>query len=411
MKRILIYSQSQISRDPRVFKQIDCLSKEYEITSVGYGDLEYKTVNHINILKNGNRFGQKGLFNKLRNARNEKRLVYTLLSRIMRYLPSWFPFVHTILKDLLVMNSAQVQILKKELASKPYDLIIANDFTALPVCVSASGRTKILYDAHEYTPGQSNHDRNWVRERLPYIEYALKKYLPLCENIITVCDNIAEEYKNKFTIERPLVIRNAAPYVDLAPVSRDDGRIKLVHHGVAARQRAIEVMIDVMRELDDRFELYMYLVYKDHKYYYELKNMAKDCDRIHFLEAVPMSKIVSTINRYDIGMYILPPKNFNQLNALPNKLFEFVQARLCVAIAPSVEMAAIVRKYNLGVVATEFTATAMASALSGLDFDQIRTFKQSANEHAMELSAENEMRKLEGIVDSLISQQNREEII
>ena len=57
-----------------------------------------------------------------------------------------------------------------------------------------------------------------------------------------------------------------------------------------------------------------------------------------------MHEIVDTIAEYDIGLFILSPINFNYYHALPNKLFEFIQARLAIAVSPSPEMARIVHR-------------------------------------------------------------------
>ena len=50
---------------------------------------------------------------------------------------------------------------------------------------------------------------------------------------------------------------------------------------------------------------------------------------------------VATLNAHDVGIHILPPVNFNNRWALPNKFFDYVQARLGVIIGPSPEMARV----------------------------------------------------------------------
>jgi hypothetical protein len=74
--------------------------------------------------------------------------------------------------------------------------------------------------------------------------------------------------------------------------------------------------------------------------------------------------------------------------ALPNKLFEFIQARLAIAVGPSPEMAAIVREHACGVVADDFTPRALADVLAGVTREQIATFKAGANGAAQLLNAE-----------------------
>ena len=66
-----------------------------------------------------------------------------------------------------------------------------------------------------------------------------------------------------------------------------------------------------------------------------------------------MHELPRMANDYDVGLYLLPPTNFNQRYALPNKFFEFIQGRLAIAIGPSPEMAKLVERSNAdGVILT-----------------------------------------------------------
>ena len=117
-----------------------------------------------------------------------------------------------------------------------------------------------------------------------------------------------------------------------------------------------------------------------------------------------MQRLPHTLNAYDIGFYILKPISFNTLHALPNKFFEFVQARLMVAIGPSPEMAAYVERYGLGVVAKDFTPESMAAALSDLTQERIMEYKMNAHKCAWELSSEPNNEKILALVRGLIGE-------
>ncbi|MGC3948657.1 MAG: hypothetical protein QM762_29850 [Chryseolinea sp.] len=98
--------------------------------------------------------------------------------------------------------------------------------------------------------------------------------------------------------------------------------------------------------------------------------------------------MVKTVNSYDIGVFLLPPINFNYENTLPNKLFDFIQGRLGVAIGPTPEMAEIVNQYKNGVVANDFTPIALADKLAPLTATDIISFKNRSAIAARELNAE-----------------------
>ena len=84
------------------------------------------------------------------------------------------------------------------------------------------------------------------------------------------------------------------------------------------------------------------------------KNAEAD-PRIRILPPVKSDDVVYTINQYDIGVFLIPPVNFNYANTLPNKLFDFIQARLGIAIGPTPEMASIVDRYGNGRDGTGFS--------------------------------------------------------
>ena len=163
----------------------------------------------------------------------------------------------------------------------------------------------------------------------------------------------------------------------------------MLHHGVAQPARRLEQMIRVVELLDERFTLDLVLAGGDPGYRRRLVELASGEPRVRFPPTRPMHELVAAANGYDIGLYLLSPVSFNQRHALPNKIFEFIQARLAVAVGPSPEMARVVREHGVGVVADEFTPEAMAAALRGLEGAQVAAFKARSHAAADVLCAEN----------------------
>ncbi len=93
--------------------------------------------------------------------------------------------------------------------------------------------------------------------------------------------------------------------------------------------------------------------------------------------------------------------NLNYKYALPNKLFEFIQARLAVAISPLLEMTKIVKQYDLGIVADDFTPESMAHELNKLTKDKIDYYKHQSDKSAYELSSEGNCQKFNNLIAKL----------
>ena len=184
-------------------------------------------------------------------------------------------------------------------------------------------------------------------------------------------------------------------------ISRD--KIKLIHHGYASPDRVIEGMIETMDYVDSRFHLDLMLVANyQQDYLQQLEQMVKTRNNVRILSPVSFEEIIPFTSQYDIGFYILKPANFNHLYALPNKFFEFIQARLMVAIGPSPEMARLTKQYNLGIIAKDFSAKEMAKSLNALTKEQILQYKENANQTAKILNAEKEGEKLLKILEEVL---------
>ena len=107
-----------------------------------------------------------------------------------------------------------------------------------------------------------------------------------------------------------------------------------------------------------------------------------------------------TLNSYDIGFYYLEPKGFNVTYSLPNKFFEFIQARLAVVVGPSPNMVEIVREFDCGFISEEFTVDSMIETLQSLTPEVIDRMKRNSDRAARELCYEKEGKKLLALIES-----------
>jgi glycosyltransferase involved in cell wall biosynthesis len=360
MKRIFILSFSLIRSDPRVMRQVRLLERNYRVTVCGFGPRPDADIEFIELESPRASLLQKATW------------AIKLLSRLF---------------DSYYWNLPQVRNGFKAIRGRNFDLLIANDIAALPLALQLAGKAPVLVDAHEYSPREFEDKWLWRVLFGPYHHELCRRYLPRAAVMITVCQGIADEYARHYSVN-PLVVHNAPVDQRLLPSPTIPGQIRLIHHGAAIPSRHLEAMIDVMKHLDKRFTLDFMLVETDAACMRDLRCRAAGDDRIRFIPAVPMADICRTINKYDVGIFLLPPVNFNYEHALPNKLFEFIQARLAVAIGPSPEMARIVQDYSLGVVADSFEPSALAESLEKLTDDSIAACKRAAGRAAKELSFE-----------------------
>ena len=219
------------------------------------------------------------------------------------------------------------------------------------------------------------------------MEHICRKYLPQTAAATTVGTEIAKLYESHYGV-RPRLLMNAAPYADLQPTPVPDGVIRLVHSGGAVFGRNIEAMIEATIQAGSRFTLDLYLVPAGDggAYLEKLREVAGSNPRIRFHDPVKPFELPATLNAYDVGVFWIPPTHTNARLTLPNKLFDFVQARLAVAIGPTVEMVNVVNEYGLGVVSEDFSVPSIVAALQSLTPQAITGYKQAAAAAADPLS-------------------------
>lgn len=354
-------------------RQIRLLDEDYLVTVAGFGEKPDASIDFVELVAP--------------RASLNKKLVWGIKLLARRF-------------DSYYWNLPQVRHGLRALAGRQFDLLIANDVASLPLALELAGGKPVLVDSHEYSPREFEDRRIWQLLFAPYSEALCARYLPRAAVMTTVCQRIADEYQRVYGVASK-VVYNAPSAQGLQPSPVLPGRVRLVHHGAAIRSRHLGLMIEMMLYLDERFVLDIMIVETDPAYMAELRTLAAGDSRIKFVEPVALESICQRINEYDVGLFLLPPVNFNYRYALPNKFFEFVQARLAIAVGPSAEMASLVNQYSLGVVADSFAPEAMATALVGLTDESIATYKLAADRAARDLNFEaagrvwqNEIRRL-----------------
>jgi hypothetical protein len=371
LARVLVISSSDLASDPRVDRQIAALCGRHEVIAAGLAapshDAEFVDITTPRL---GLVAGGMGV---------ARLAAHRFESAYWRH-----PKNREVLRRLRCIAA---------------DVVLANDVPTLPIAVSLG--PPVVLDAHEFAPEEFS-DRLWWRTLIrPYVDWQCRRYLPDVAAMTTVGEEIADAYERSYGV-RATVVSNAPPYADLSPgaVGRP---VRVLHHGAAVRGRGLEEMLRLTDLLDDRFTVDFVLVEGSSGFRDELIARAKGNPRVRFPAPVGMRELVPMANAYDIGIFLLPPTNLNWRYALPNKFFEFVQARLAVAIGPSPEMAGIVRRYGCGVVAADFSPEALAAQINSLGTAQVAAYKQASHAAAADLCAERNADVILSTIDAALA--------
>jgi hypothetical protein len=392
-KKCLLICYSDLAKDPRVLKHQKALIEAgFEVITAGVTptgtESDFVSVHQFDFTEWLNNASKKNEFTKL---------TLSLFARVFNF------YKYKIFKShyfLRYWNARRVFDLLKLKKFGKLDLIIANDIETLPIAVSlASGKISVLYDAHEFHEEQYADKQFWVNYYKPLVVYLNKRYIPKANFSITVGENIALEFERLYKT-RFEVILNSPPYANLKAAKAEENKIKIVHAGAYVSNRKIDDLIFMMDFLPDIYELHFLLTCGD-EVLNKLKEKAKRFTNIFFHDAVEVYEVPAFLNKFDIGVALIPATTFNYDHAMPNKFFQYIQARLVTAFGPLKQITVFTEKHKTGVISEEFTAKSMAEAIKKLSTKEIDQIKENNEINAKEFCEENETLKLVNIYKQL----------
>lgn len=372
--RLLILSFSPLYRDARLLKQIRGFASQYDVTTCGFGPAPHPDVTHVEIQPQVPATRLMSLWNVAQTAVRSFGRVY------------W--------------GTGYVRTARTLLAGRQFDVVLADDIDAVPLAVDLFGGERVHADLHEHWPTLNEDVPRWRVLRAPYYRWLVRRFVSRAASVTTVSEGIAAEYTREFGIPVGVVL-NATPYAELEPTPAHEP-LKLVYSGMGAPKRGIETLIAAVARTARPATLDLYLVGADESYLAQLRALAADAGApVRILPAVPYTELLRTLNGYDVGIYAPKPINLNYELSLPNKVFDFVQARLALLVGPMREIERMVREAGVGAVAEDFTPDALARELDRLGPDDVAAYKQAAARAAHSLSAETQQHGWEDAIAAI----------
>lgn len=356
---LLILTFSPIRSDPRVLKQVELFKDKYRVSTCAYGEAPDGVAEHFALPD---------------DSRGWPADKVGLISRQYRKVYDGLPAV----------RAARAVLTKGR-----FDIILANDLNTLPLALELDAALGVHADLHEFAPREKEDNLKWRLFIAPYMRWLCSRYLKAAASVTSVSQGIADEYFKDYGTPTG-VVTNAAPYAEgsVRPVGET---IRLIHSAAGQRYRKLENFVEAMKDAPEWLSLDMIVMPNEPDYVAELKAMAAAVPSITFRDPVPYRELVATLSQYDVSVVFLPPTNFNLKNALPNKFFEAVQARVGLIVGPSPAMVDLVEKFGLGAITEDFSAESLRRTLWSLTPHTIDSWKKSADEAARPLSAESQV--------------------
>jgi len=356
LKRIIISVTNDLVTDQRVYKVSKTLQElGYEILLIGR-----KLPNSLPLKRNYKTYRMRLLFNK----------------------------------GFLFYAEYNIRLFFKLLFTKK-DVLLANDLdTLLPnYLISKLQRKKLVYDSHElFTEVPELINRPKVQKIWLKIE---KSILPKLKNCYTVCQSIADYYNDKYNTDFK-VIRNLPEKLTEVlkePLFKLKNEKIIIYQGALNLGRGLELMIKTMQYLNN----VIFVIVGDGDISIQLKQQVINLkleDKVNFLGKMTPKELKTITPIADLGISIEEDLGLNYHYALPNKIFDYIQAEIPILVSDLPEMKQIVTKYKVGEVVIDREPKALASQIEIILNQEEKSWKDNLKTASKELIWEREKEKL-----------------
>jgi glycosyltransferase involved in cell wall biosynthesis len=258
-----------------------------------------------------------------------------------------------------------------------FDLIHAHDYQMIACANHAailSGRSpRVVYDAHEHVRGLPG----LPDETLAAWVALEREHIRDVDAVITVSPKLSERLMRDHGLrEAPRLVLNA-PLVDRfdpsselsvrAAAGVEDATPLIVYAGGVHPERGLATLVMALPLLP---EAHCAIVTNApaSEPVQDLLDLAAEhgcADRIHIVPYVPQDEVVNYLRTADVGVHTIL-RSGNAEVALPNKLFEYLQAGVPMAVTAMPMMAELVREHGWGEVFAPGDHEQLAAAIERL---------------------------------------------
>lgn len=284
-------------------------------------------------------------------------------------------------------------------------ILTANDLDTLPAnaLVAVLRRKKLVYDSHEFfTESPEIVNRKWLQKFWKFVE---KICIKAIDHGLTVSRPIAEAYKSTYNKDF-IVVRNLPErYIDKdintkLPECFDFDKI-VIYQGSLNLGRGLELAIDAFSLIND----IRFIIIGCGDVEAQLKERVKQKDlsqKVFFTGRIAPEILPFYTSRATIGISIEEKLGKNYEFALPNKVFDYINAGVPVIVSELPEMQKIVDNYKVGLVLRDYSVKGFADMVQNVfnSVDKLAELKQNCIKASEELYWEKESRIIEDIYNS-----------
>lgn len=326
---------------------------------------------------------------------NEKKYI---VHEISRKQGSLFFYLSFILKLFFSISKTKAHI------------YFAEDIYTLPLIVfwGKLRKAKIFYNSREiyaFIGGLRN--RPILQKFITSIE---KYFVQKVDLVLTTGEMDTEFLKNFYHLNNVITVRNIPLYQ--SPTFNFDFRKEynipnekkiLLYQGILIDGRGIAIVIRALQKIQNA----VFILLGDGSEKVKYINLAKKLnvnDKVFFAGSIPQNELINYTSSADIGLALIENISISYYHALPNKLFEYIMAKVPVISCNLPQMKNIVEKYKVGKVINLENENEVVQTIQEMinNENQLIEFKKNCEAAAKELNWQKEYKNLQKEIMSII---------
>lgn len=290
------------------------------------------------------------------------------------------------------------------------DAIWANDLDTLwpAFTVARKRQLPLIYDSHEYfTEAAGLTGRpfpKWVWQQIE------RRIFPRLQHVITVNESIAGIYRKQYGVPVHVVRNIPQAAVPIQGLTRESlglpagGKLLVLQGAFMDKDRGVVDAVHAMEFLPEDVRLLLIGAGEEWEAARALTSERQLENRVLFLPKQPYEQLRKYTSVADAGLTLDKGVHFNYYYSLPNKLFDYIHARVPVVASPLPEVQRIVRQFGVGEVIEDWSAEKIAQAVITVLEHGSSHYAEALEQAAQTLTWENESNTIRKVLDAALKE-------
>lgn len=226
-------------------------------------------------------------------------------------------------------------------------ILLSNDLdTLLPnYLVSKKLKLPLVFDSHEIFTEMPSINGRFTQK----IWRSLESFIvPKLKFMMTASESYADWFHKTYDIERPVVVQNFPVRIENTQNYHQISTPKIImYQGVINPSRGLDKMIPAMKFIENAEFWIAGDGPKKEEYVQLTKSLGLEV-KVKFLGKIKPEKLRAITHQADVGLSIEENNGLSYYFSMPNKISDYIQARIPVVVSDFPEMRKVIDQYKAG---------------------------------------------------------------